>query len=298
MTCSLSIVIVTYNSEQTISSCLTSLADALQEVSHAETIVVDNGSTDRTVTTLAKSPIKIRLLENAVNRGFAVAANQGARASHGKLLLFLNPDCIVHRTTLRDLLAVYHDVEKQSIIGIQLVSSGGVPLPSFWKTPTLPRIILDSLLPYKLSLHAMSQSLSEPSIVDSVTGACLLIPRATFESLGGFDERYFLYYEDLDLCYAARRSGIPVYGIPTISAVHHVGKSFGTNTEQVFRHLYRGKMLFARKYFSPAQAIIASLLIRLGIGLRAVSYFVVGILGFHQTYQERARIHARLLLHP
>lgn len=297
MTCSLSIVIVTYNSEQTISSCLTALGDALQEVSDAETIIVDNGSTDTTVTTLAKSPIEIRVLKNAVNRGFAVAANQGARASHGKLLLFLNPDCIVRRTTLRDLLVIYQNVNKSSIIGIQLISPDGVRIPSFWKIPTLPRLILDSLLPYKLSLHAMSHTLSKPSIVDSVTGACLLIPRVTFESLGGFDERYFLYYEDVDLCYSARRAGIPVYGVPTIVAVHYVGKSFGTNTEQLFRHLYRGKILFAQKYFSHAQAIIASLLIRLGIGLRAVSYLAAGILGFQRTYQERARIHARLLFY-
>jgi GT2 family glycosyltransferase len=292
----LSVVVVTYNSEQTIASCLRSLESAIAHIANVEIVVVDNASTDRTLFLIETASIRAQILRNSVNVGFAAGANQGARAATGDLLLFLNPDCIVHNTTLRELLVASEKTGHNSIIGIQLLSPDGKRLPSFWRTPTLFRMSVEAFLPYRLSSHWVCESISQPGPVDGVTGACLFVPRSVFESLGGFDERYFLYYEDLDLCYAAWRAGIGVYGIPTIAVIHHVGVSTADDRERLFRHLYRGRILFAQKYFSRAGALVVSVLVWIGIAVRAVGYFVVGLTVCHQGYQERARIHMRLLL--
>ena len=226
-----SIVIVNWNSCRYVRECLAALR-AHCRCAH-EVIVVDSGSFDGCDAMLAREFPAARYVQSAANIGFAAANNLGARAAMGALLLFLNPDTEVVGAAVERLVQVLAEHPAAGLAGARLLNTdGSLQTSCIQSFPTVLNQLLDaewlrrrfprSRLWGVAPLHDPS---TQPAAVEVVSGACILIRRAVFEALGGFDQRFFMYSEDLDLCHRTRRAGWQCLYVPDAVIVHHGGGS-------------------------------------------------------------------------
>jgi N-acetylglucosaminyl-diphospho-decaprenol L-rhamnosyltransferase len=208
------VVIVNWNTGDCLRSCLASVARS-KGVDVRSVVVIDNASVDGSA--LGLSGVNLHVVHNARNRGFAAACNQGAALGSSPLLLFLNPDTVLEPGTLdragQALLAPRPPGDPpRGICGGNLMTTDGVPGISASRFPTFGNVVASlvpgaSRLPGVRGRHLSPDELLTSRLVDQVIGAFFLIRRDLFESLGGFDERFFVYYEEVDLSRRARDLG-------------------------------------------------------------------------------------------
>jgi GT2 family glycosyltransferase len=285
----LSVVMVTFHSRDDVGRCLDHLLAELSSIGRSELIVVDNASQDGTVELVREKVPTAKTVVLDSNTGFAAAANRGASLASGNYLLFLNPDVMLPDGAVLKLLERAERVSGDHIIGPELQFPNGTAQASFFRKPTLFRLALELFLPYRVALPLLTERPSQTRKVGAVSGACMLVRRKAFEALGGFDERFFLYSEDFDLCFRAHRSGIDVIALPEVTVVHALGSSAWKDLESFFYHYYRAKILFARMHFGPFTAQVAAMLVVKGVVLRFLGYAVVGTLSGGRSYRARAR---------
>ncbi len=289
----LSVIIVTYNSAEFIDNCIKSIE--LNNHHDIELIVVDNASTDSTSQIIKNKFPNITLIQNRKNIGFAAAVNQAAILSKSDYLLLLNPDTTLESNFFNKLLISIEGKSDLLIIGFKLVGVNGEHQPTCWKTPSLKTLLSEMFLPYKLSLQLVTENKHSLSEVDSVSGACMLLKREVFEKLQGFDERFFMYLEDIDFCLRARKSGYKVFINPDIIVVHHIAKSSWQDMQSFFLNIYKSKIYFFRKHYRTANFLLAFLLIIIGIKLRIVMYFISGVLSFNKKLISLSKYHIFVL---
>ena len=258
MAASLDIIIVNWNSGLHLKQCLESVPAASSEGFRLErVVVVDNDSRDRSAERLQHAGLPLRVIRNEVNLGFAAACNQGALGSRADYLLFLNPDVRLLANSLSIPIQFMEQTEKKKvgICGVQLLDPQGRLTRSCSRFPT-PWIIyarmfgLDRLFPGRFSGHFLTQEdHRESKTVDQVMGAFFLVRRAVFESLNGFDERFFVYFEDLDFSYRAWQAGYSSHFLATAQAVHHGGGcSEQVRAARLFYSL-RSRIIYGYKHF-------------------------------------------------
>lgn len=265
---SLDIILVNWNSGSLLESCLESVAGADRHgFNLSRIVVVDNASDDGSAEDLEKLPLPITIIRNEKNRGFAAACNQGASDCKSDYLLFLNPDTRLFADSLNGTISFMERPEsaKIGICGIQLVDEKGEVTRSCARFPK-PLVFfskmfgLDRFLPAEFPGHFMREwDHQEDREVDQVMGAFFLIRRGVFESLKGFDERFFVYFEDVDLSLRAHQTGWQSYYLAHFKAYH---KGAGTSEQiKALRLFYslRSRILFGFKHFGSVSA--ASLLL-------------------------------------
>lgn len=254
----LDIVIVNWNSGIQLRKCLESIGGNRRGSRLlSSVVVVDNASLDGSAERLGNQGFQLEVIRNRTNCGFAAACNQGARRSDADYLLFLNPDTRLFEDSLDQPIAFMEDPNNQKvgIVGIQLVDDiGGVhrsctrfPKPRHFLSQMLG---LDRLLPRHCPSHFMATwDHGESRSVDHVIGAFYLIRRQLFEKLKGFDERFFVYLEDLDLSYRAFMAGRQAFYLADARAYHKGG---GTSEQvKAVRLFYalRSRILYGYKHF-------------------------------------------------
>jgi N-acetylglucosaminyl-diphospho-decaprenol L-rhamnosyltransferase len=261
---SVHVVIVNWNSGRQLAECLESFAAvASDRVAVARITVVDNAATDGSCDALPSS-LPLVVIRNSENRGFAAACNQGAVGSSADFLLFLNPDTRLLAGALERPAQFLQSTANSAvgIVGIQLVEADGHVTRNSARMPTPWSMVgnslgLDRLLPAVFPPHfATDWAHDETRAVDQVMGAFMLMRRSLFETLGGFDERFFVYFEDLDLACRARERGFSSVYLATAQAFH---RGQGTTAAAVGTRTYlfcRSRILFALKYFSGASAFL------------------------------------------
>ena len=248
-------VVVTYQSAETIELCLQRLrtADGVAQIR-----VVDNGSDDGTLTIvqrIAAGEPRLKFIANPDNPGFAVACNQGARAADAPWLAFVNPDCMVEADTLARLRDLAGDAPV--LLGCELVDEEGMADPAARRRdPDFGGMLAGRGT--DLSLPSDGSPLQR---VDAVSGALMLLPRALFERIGGFDEGYRLHAEDLDLCRRVRDAGGDVAIANDVRVVHIRGVSSRARPYFVEWHKHRGLW----RYFARFEAPRRGLLVRAGV---------------------------------
>jgi len=262
---SVDIIIVNWNSGNQLHECLSSIGKSnLDAVSLSKVIVVDNASSDNSLGGIERLPLPLTVLRNSENRGFAAACNQGACAGTSEYLLFLNPDTIVDGDVLEVPVVFMERMENQrvGVVGIQLVDENGMVSHTCTRFPTplmffSAMIGLDKILPGLFESHFMSSwNHGESRQVDHVIGAFYFVRRSLFESLRGFDERYFVYLEDLDFSYRAHKAGGGCYFLTDVKAFHKGG---GTSEQvKAIRLFYslRSRILYGYKHFSRVTATL------------------------------------------
>ena len=256
----LDVVIVNWNSGQRLRRGLEALAASPQDVAPiAKLIVIDNASTDGSAELhdLAAS-LPLQIVANNENRGFAAACNQGALMGTADALLFLNPDVRICPGALAKALDFLFadDRARVGAVGVKLIGEDGMTQHSCAHFPTAWKLVaqsafLDRIAPSLFEPHFMMEWDHETTrSVDQVMGAFLMMPRALFESIGGFDERFFVYFEDLDLCLRIKQKGWSIVHFAKASAVHE-----GQGTTRAIRgtrlfYSWRGRLQYAAKNFS------------------------------------------------
>jgi GT2 family glycosyltransferase len=229
-----SIIIVNWNSRDHLGKCLASIYSAPRRL-RFEVLVIDSGSFDGADEMLREHYPQVRFIQSQTNLGFARANNRAAAAATGKVLLFLNPDTEILGTAIETLHAALTTLADAGVVGGTLLNSDGtVQTSCIQPMPTLANQLLGSealmarwpksRLWGRAALYATGDEARE---VEGISGACLMIQRATFENVGGFSEDYFMYAEDVDLSHKVRRQGRRNYYVRDAIVVHHGGCSSG-----------------------------------------------------------------------
>ena len=236
---SLSVIIVSYASREFIEPCLRSICAEIR-VDSTEIIVVDNDSDDNTIETVNSIFPDVKIIANSANVGYSKAINQGVKASSGQYILILNADTIIKTGTIQALLAFMEKNPDTGVAGPKLLYPDGrlqYSCRTFqtFKTILLRRTFLSKIFPKSKTLrdHLMlGWDHSSQKEVDWLVGAFLMVRRKAFEQIGLMDERYFLYFEDVDLCYRMKTAGWKVFYVPQAEAIHHYKR--GSYSESVF----------------------------------------------------------------
>jgi len=263
---SVGIAIVNWNAGAQLRECLSSIdAASWDAVTLTGVVIVDNASSDRSLDHLPSTTgVPLRIIRNRANRGFGAACNQAAAVLEADYLLFLNPDAVLQRDSIPATVAWLDDPghAKYGIAGIQLVDKRGVVSRSCSRFPTwrsmLTKVLgLDRLIPVLFSGYVMEEwDHLQSRDVDHVIGAFYMVRTGVFRALRGFDEAFFVYFEDLDFSRRAADAGWRSRYLTEIRAFHKGG---GTSEQIKSRRLFyslRSRLVYARKHFSPAGAAL------------------------------------------
>lgn len=261
MTPTLSVIIVNWNVRDLLRRALASAYASWGNRPGLEIIVVDNASHDGSVAMLHETFPQVCVIANTDNRGFPAGNNQGITAATGNFLLLLNPDTEIRDDALPRLISYAKNNPDVGMVGPQLLNPNGSVQSSRRRFPTLLLLFLEStwldkLAPRKLLRYYYAQEQPDhiAQDVDWITGAAMLTRREVVEQVGGMDEGFFMYSEELDWCHRIRDAGWRVVYFPEARVTHYVGKS----SEQVVtaRHIHfqSSKVRYARKYHGPLVA--------------------------------------------
>ena len=275
-TLALSIVVVSADSGAALRECVRSvLAGTLS----LELILIDNDSHDGVPEAIERAYAhdhRLKVLYNHRNLGFGPAANHAAKQAHGEALLVLNPDCLLREEDLRRLLALLASKPRAGLIGAVVCDADGQPDPASWRRDPLLQRSLNSLLGRAGEKVNVEQDIPAEVIeAEAISGAVMLMPRAMFQRLGGFDEKYFLHCEDLDLCRRVRDLGYQVLLAGDVRVQHGKGSSSRHRPVFVSRHKHRGMWRWFRKHDPAARNPLVAAAVWLGVW----THFLVQIPG-------------------
>ncbi len=271
-----SVLIVSYNVKQYIIHCIDSIkkSDYTGEI---EKIVVDNNSFDGSLDEIKSTMKDVICIQNDTNVGFGKAVNQAAKVASGEYYLILNPDTIIEESTISTFVNYIVQDSNIGMLGPKIVNSdGSLQKGSKRSFPTikvaLPKLMaFDKLFPKskwagRYNLNYLNPD--EVHKVDAISGSCMFIRSELFTKIGGFDERYFMYGEDLDLCYQVYQMGFEVHYLPTTQIMHYQGESVKSAPYDSLNAFYQAMILFSEKHFSKSRSILSKFVIRSGIFLR------------------------------
>lgn len=265
MSAALDIILVNWNAGDQLRNCLTSVVASRQDhFTLQRVVVVDNASHDDSLAGLESLELPLTIIRNRENRGFAAACNQGAANSQADYLLFLNCDTRLFATSLIDAIQFMEQpVNAQiGICGIRLVDEIGQPSTAAARFPTLRVMFgkmtgLSRLLPGLFPSHLMRPAeMTQSRAVDQVIGAFFLIRREIFIACNGFDERFFVYFEEVDLSLRAKAAGYSSYYLADVSAFHAGG---GLSAQVKARRLFyslRSRIYYAQKHYQPWERLL------------------------------------------
>jgi len=283
----ISVSIVNTNNRELLLSCLESLHASMTPEIGVEIVVLDNASEDRSAEAVRERFPGVRLLAQGFRAGFGANHNTVIRATNGRYVFVLNEDTTSDDWGFARLVAEMGAYPRTAVLGPRLVYPDGRHQGSAWRFPT-PLVSLVGLP--TLGKVGIDQSKGKrPRAVDWVVGAALLLRREALDSVGLFDEGFFIYFEEVDLCLRLRRAGWEVRYLPTVSVVHHESQFSADIPERRINEMWRGRHRYWRKHHSAAGTRIAAL-------ATGGQYFGAAALGFlrrDRAYRASMRLHAR-----
>ncbi len=272
-----SIIIVNYNVRHFLEQCLHSVRDAIQGLA-AEVLVIDNASTDGSLNYLQPLFPEVHFIAFAENLGFAKANNHAAGLAKGQYLLFLNPDTLIAADALQQMLSLMQANPQAGALGIRMLDGSGhfLPeskrafpalLPAFFKLTGFARLFPSSAFFNAYALGHLNESKNHS--VDVLAGACMLVRAHVFQQLGGFDEQFFMYGEDIDLSYRIRQAGYENWYLGTSSIIHFKGESTRKGSSNYVQLFYKAMQQFVRKHYSGSKSALIVQGLQIAIVLRA-----------------------------
>lgn len=256
------VVVVSWNSRDDLPAALRSLETTTLPL---EVVVVDNASEDGTPEVVRRDFPTVRLIEAGANLGFATACNLGWRATSASLVLFLNPDAVLTPGALEALHAILARRPEVGIVGPLTRNPDGTAQVSFgrdltpWTEGRQRRLVRGVAARDPAVLREVEALCAHEHEPDWVSGSCLLARRSLLERLSGFDEQFFLYEEDADLCRRARQAGARVVFTPSAWVVHRLGRSMGRSGGRAAREYDRSHRLYYRKHADPLSRVLLAL---------------------------------------
>lgn len=276
----LSIIIVNYNVKEFLKNLLQSLEPALKNL-RAEIIVVDNASTDGSPEFIEQNFPTVKLIRNKINVGFGRANNQAMEIASGKYFVLINPDTIVKENTFEKLIDFFNSTRDAGMVGCKVLNPDGTlqlacrrsfpgPWTSFTKVTGLSTLFPKSKLFARYNLTYLDEN--ETNEVDAISGAFMMFKKEVYEKIGGFDQQFFMYGEDLDLCYRTQQAGYKVYYVPNTEIIHYKGESTKRSNIDETRMFYDAMHLFVKKHFSAF--FLGEWVLRIAIVIRQLISFL------------------------
>jgi len=276
----LSIIIVNYNVKEFLQNLLHSIDKASQNLS-GEIIVVDNASDDGSVELLKSKFPSVKLIENKTNLGFGKANNQALKIAKGKYLLLINPDAVVSEDTFTKMIKFLEEQKDVGLAGCKILNPDGSlqlacrrsfpgPWTSFCKVTGLSNIFPNSKMFARYNLTYLDEN--QTYEVDAISGSFMMLKRKVYEEVGGFDEQFFMYGEDLDLCYRIQKAGYKVFYVHTTQVIHYKGESTKRSSMDETKVFYNAMHLFVKKHLSGS--FLVEIILRSAIGFRKLFAFL------------------------
>lgn len=276
----LSIIIVNYNVKEFIQNLLESIKSASKKIS-TEVIIVDNASDDGSIELIRQKYPWVKLIVNSRNLGFSKANNLGLKESTGKYLLLLNPDTLVKEDTFEKMIDFFEATPDAGMAGCKLLNTDGTlqlacrrgfpgPWASFTKVTGLSTLFPKSPLFARYNLTYLDEN--KTYAVDAISGAFMMFKREVYEKTGGLDETFFMYGEDLDLCYRVNKAGYKVYYVHSTEIIHYKGESTKRSNLNEVKVFYEAMHIFVKKYYSGSWFLL--LFLRSAIFFREMLAFL------------------------
>lgn len=270
----LSIIVVNWNSEAYLRECIASIYEWTHQVLF-EVIIVDNASPSGKIDTLKVQFPEVKVIKSGKNLGFAGANNLGFLHSTGDCVLFLNPDTKLNSPAIDSMVGEIRRLRKAGVMGCKLLNADlSLQTSSIMKFPRIWNAILQLEFfrlrwPKLWGIGALFTPDTAPSEVEAISGACMLMRREVFEQIGMFSEEYFMYSEDVDLCYQAARAGFKNYHVGCATIVHYGGSSSPSAWQTAMKT--RAQLWFCEKNYGS----FYSLLFRLAMIVNAIARVVL-----------------------
>jgi GT2 family glycosyltransferase len=285
----LSVVIINWNSAEYVKKCLSSLFENTKGINF-EVIVVDNGSFDSCGQIIRNDFPEVRFFQSDDNLGFARANNYGAEQARGEYFLFLNPDTEIIDNAVGGMLSSIKSLPDAGVLGCKLLNSDkSIQTSCIQQFPTILNQVLDSDLMNRwvpvLTAGNADYMSKGPDKIQMISGACMMIRKDVFERIGKFSPEYFMYTEDLDLCYKAVKAGYENYYTGAFTVIHHGGGSSQRRKENSYANIQMRASIY--KFFEKTKgktyadiyrkAMLLNGIIRLGV--LSVAFAVSTVLG-------------------
>lgn len=275
-TIDLSIIIVNWNTCDLLAGCLQSIFATAGNLS-LEVWVVDNASHDGSVAMMRTRFPQVHIIENQTNVGFATANNQAIPQTTGSFVLLLNSDTLVQPNALQAIVEFMRTHPRAGIVGANVINADGSPQRCFDRFPTLlSESIRACGLDSRFSL-GLPPAMNEQAIAtDWVLGAALTVRREALLQVGLFDPEYFMYSEEIDLCYRVKRAGWDNFVLPSARIVHLGGESTKQIAAAMKAQLYLSKVRYFRKHYGALKANVIRMIFGASILGRRLAYRVWG----------------------
>lgn len=285
----LSIIIVNYNTKKLLIDCVTSIIKHTKGLKY-EIVIVDNNSSDGSVEEIQSSKFKVqkyssklKIVLNKENKGFGAANNIGLKEAKGNYILFLNSDTLIHNNVLTEMVQWIKANKNVGVVSCALMNADGTMQGSGGYFPTLSKVfawmffledipLLDRLIKPFHPVHGQSifyngtKQFKQKRDQDWVTGAFMLVPKKVLEQVGAFDTDYFMYTEEVDLCYRIKREGYRIWYLPQWS-VTHLGSMSSTKEFPLIQE-YKSMKLFYQKHMPVWQMPLLRLFLKAGALIR------------------------------
>lgn len=270
------VLMVNYNTGEVLQRGLRTLRPGFR--AGLEVVVVDNASVDGSFETVGREFPEVRLVQAGGNRGFGAGVNISARQTTREFLLLLNPDCFIQPDAIARLAEVLEDNRDLGFVGPRIDLESGLPdhaclradpdaVGALLYFSRLPRLFPHSTRLNRYSLAHADYDAEQPLLAG--TAACLMVRSADFDAVGGFDESFFMYGEDLDLCRRLRESGHPGFYVPAARALHLKGEASRKQSRAMLLEFHRAMWTYYRKHERRSHPAPVNWMVAGGIGILA-----------------------------
>lgn len=271
----LSVIIVDYNTGRLLAECLESIRQTTDNLENPkiEVIVIDNASKDESIKSIILPRLRsgqagIKSIKNKTNVGFAKAVNQGIKVAKGRYILLLNPDTEVRNDAIKELMEFAQSTDDVGVVGARLLNPDGSTQSSVFHFPTVWGAISEFWLGQEGVYSKYIPKGNGPIMVDAVVGAVFLITPEARKRVGLLNERYFMYFEDLDYCRRVWKSGLKVYYLPPAVVVHHHGASGKDISDEA--NQWRRLIPSSKLYHGLLKHYLITFVIWLGLKIRRI----------------------------
>lgn len=285
----LSIIYVYYNTPLEILRSVESVKKTIEGIEY-EVIIVDNNSIKKVPPKVKGRRIKV--IKNKINVGFGAGCNLGARTAKGKYLLFINPDTEAYPGSIKELLLT---VSKKGVgvVGPKMLDSRGITLPTISSFISFPQLLVvysffNTLIkknPISSKFWLYEVDREKEQKVDVISGACLILRRSVFGKIGGFDERFFMYFEEHDLCFKVQKLGLTVIFNPKAKIMHLIGRSL-TDKKKIKSYFQKSRYLYMKKHYGLVRALLSELILRFFTSTNLFALFIFSASLFINTYRQ------------
>lgn len=272
----LSIIIVNYNVKEFLQNLIHSIEKASSNLTK-EIFIIDNASDDGSVEFIREKFPQVKLIANQKNLGFGKANNLGLNEASGKYLLMINPDTIVAEDTFEKMIEFFDQNKNVGLAGCKILNPDGTlqlacrrsfpgPWVSFTKVTGLSSFFPKSRIFARYNLTYLDEN--QTYEVDAISGSFMMMRKEVYEKVGGFDEQFFMYGEDLDLCYRIQKAGYKVFYVHTTQIIHYKGESTKRSSLDETKVFYNAMHLFVKKHFSSS--FLVQIILRSAIAVRSL----------------------------